>query len=75
MKLEMSAARIVRKARVEKRPLGGAPQRAAGAQLVLQPLEVHDVAVHRDADGHDDAGDAGQAEGQPRVWPIQEMTA
>ena len=50
-----------------ERPLGGAAQRAAGLHLVLEPLEVHDVAVDRDADGHDDAGDAGQAQGHPEV--------
>ena len=64
MKLEMSAARIVRNARW-KAPLGGGAQRAGpAAQLVLQALEVHDVAVHGDADRHDDAGDARQAQRQ-----------
>ena len=66
MKLEMSAARIVRKAR-EKRALGGAAQRAPGLHLVLEALEVHDVAVDGDADRHDDAGDAGEAQRHAEV--------
>ena len=64
MKLEMSAARIVRKARLKARSVELRSVRPA-LHLVLEALEVHDVAVHRDADGHDDAGDAGQAQRHP----------
>ena len=42
--------------------LDRALQRAALAQLVADPLEVHDEAVRGEPDGDDEAGDAGHVE-------------
>ena len=61
-----SAARIVRQALAKparRRVRSDSP----GAHLVLQSFEVDDVRVDRDADRHDDAGDAGQREGEALV--------
>ena len=49
--------------------VGRGPQGAALGHLVLQPLEVHDIAVHRDAHRHHQAGDARQAEGEALALP------
>ena len=73
MRLEMLAARIVRNGPLEG-ALGRRSQRAARRDLVLQPLEVDDVAVDGDADRHDEAGDARQARARgPGSAPSQQM--
>ena len=58
----VSAVRMVRNARLK--PARPRRDGAAGLDLVLEPLEVHDVRVDRHADRHDDAGHAGQRQGQ-----------
>ena len=45
-----------------ERPVDARAHRRAGAHFVLHAFEVDDVRVDGDADRHDDAGDAGEAQ-------------
>src|SRR5215217_5258790 len=45
-------------------PVDRGAQGLALAYLVLEPFEEHHVGVGRDADGHDQPGDAGQGQGE-----------
>src|SRR5215207_3106555 len=45
-------------------PVDRGPQGPALTDLVFQPFEEHHVGVGRDADGHDQPGDAGQGQGE-----------
>ena len=60
-----SAATIVRRARTQ--PDSSAdPKRAAVADLVSYSFEVDDERVGRDTDGHDQTGDSGERQREPR---------
>ena len=70
----MSAARIVRNDREKPRSSDDRIVLPA-PHLVFQAFEVDDVGVDGDADRHDDAGHAGQREGQPVRSPSQHVSA